>query len=142
MSEMKDMNEGVAILLARMESNPEDFEYTGLERGRFYEVSDTLKKRLSSDAPKWDWFSALTAEEVEALTAAYIEMKRKNFTKDVMAKLLVEEKSGIDNPWGEVQMRQNTNLIHQQALQLEAFQAAREERMKQIKQEYTYDRTI
>ena len=91
------MNEGVKLLIARMESNPEDFEDRDFEpntgritRGKFKGVADMLKKRLSGERPAWDAMNVLTTEEIEALTAAYLEMERKKFTNGIMAKLLEE----------------------------------------------------
>jgi hypothetical protein len=93
------MNEGVKILIDRMESNPEDFEDRDFEpntgkitRGKFRSIADLLRKRLSGESPAWDAMNVLTTEEIEALTAAYVEMERKKFTNGVMAKLLEEDK--------------------------------------------------
>jgi hypothetical protein len=90
------MNEGVQILIDRMESNPEDFaerdfdENGKMSRGKFRSVAELLKKRLSGERPAWDAMNVLTTEEIEALTAAYVKMERKKFTNGVMAKLLEE----------------------------------------------------
>jgi hypothetical protein len=93
------MNEGVKLLIDRMESNPEDFEDRDFEpntgritRGKFRSIADLLRKRLSGERPAWDAMNVLTTEEIEALTAAYVEMERKKFTNGVMAKLLEEDK--------------------------------------------------
>jgi hypothetical protein len=93
------MNEGVKLLIDRMESNPEDFEDRDFEpntgritRGKFKGVADMLKKRLSGERPAWDAMNVLTTEEIEALTAAYLQMERRKFTNGVMAKLLEEDK--------------------------------------------------
>lgn len=93
------MNEGVKLLIDRMESNPEDFEDRDFEpntgritRGKFKGVADMLKKRLSGERPAWDAMNVLSTEEIEALTAAYVKMERKKFTNGVMAKLLEEDK--------------------------------------------------
>jgi hypothetical protein len=93
------MNEGVKILIDRMESNPEDFEDRDFEpntgritRGKFKGVADMLKKRLSGERPAWDAMNVLSTEEIEALTAAYVKMERKKFTNGIMAKLLEGDK--------------------------------------------------
>jgi hypothetical protein len=93
------MNEGVKILIDRMGTNPEDFGERDFEpntgriiRGRFQSVASVLKKRLSGESPAWDAMNVLTTEEIEALTAAYVEMERKKFTNNIMAKLLEEDK--------------------------------------------------
>jgi len=92
------MNEGVKILIERMESNPEDFcssdfePHTGkITRGRYVWIADYLKKRLAGTAEPWYMEGALTPAEMEALMAAYIQFERKRFTERVMKDLLVDE---------------------------------------------------
>lgn len=92
------MNEGVKILIERMESNPEDFyssdfePHTGkITRGRYVWIADYLKKRLAGTAEPWYMEGALTPEEMEALMAAYTQFERKRFTERVMKDLLVDE---------------------------------------------------
>jgi hypothetical protein len=92
------MNEGVKILIERMESNPEDFcssdfePHTGkITRGRYVWIADYLKKRLAGTAEPWYMEGALTPEEMEALMAAYTQFERKRFTERVMKDLLVAE---------------------------------------------------
>jgi len=92
------MNEGVKILIERMESNPEDFyssdfePHTGkITRGRYVWIADYLKKRLAGTAEPWYMEGALTPEEMEALMTAYIQFERKRFTERVMKDLLVDE---------------------------------------------------
>lgn len=92
------MNEGVKILIERMESNPEDFYSSDFEpttgritRGRYVWIADYLKKRLAGTAEPWYMEGALTPEEMEALMAAYIQFERKRFTERVMKDLLVNE---------------------------------------------------
>ena len=92
------MNEGVKILIERMESNPEDFcssdfePHTGkITRGKYLWIADYLKKRLAGTAEPWYMEGALTPAEMEALMAAYIQFERKRFTERVMKDLLVDE---------------------------------------------------
>lgn len=92
------MNEGVKILIERMESNPEDFYSSDFEpttgritRGRYVWIADYLKKRLAGTAEPWYMEGALTPEEMEALMAAYTQFERKRFTERVMKDLLVDE---------------------------------------------------
>jgi hypothetical protein len=92
------MNEGVKILIERMESNPEDFcssdfePHTGkITRGKYLWIADYLKKRLAGTAEPWYMEGALTPEEMEALMAAYTQFERKRFTERVMKDLLVDE---------------------------------------------------
>jgi hypothetical protein len=70
------MNKGIEILLARMESNPEEFEY-----------------RIDMDCDKWtnlfrDYESVLEPEDVEAYKSARRKMLQDKFTSEVMKELL------------------------------------------------------
>lgn len=100
------MNEGVQILIDRMKSNPEDFAERDfgsdgrITQGKFRSVADLLRKRLSGESPAWDAMNVLTTEEIEALTAAYVEMERQRFTTSVMAKLLEDKEE--ENRYGVI----------------------------------------
>lgn len=98
------MNEGVKLLIDRMESNPEDFaerdfdDNGKMSRGKFRSIADLLRKRLSGESAAWDAMNVLTTEEIEALTAAYLQMERKRFTNSIMAKLLAEKLEDEEGP--------------------------------------------
>lgn len=91
---------GVKILVERMESNPEDFEegtfdYARdryIETRRFRYVRKCLEEVFKNpDSDKWVEWRYLTAEERDALMAAFIKMERKKFDKSIMDLLLAEE---------------------------------------------------
>lgn len=91
------MNEGVKILIDRMESNPEDFETNfgdlsraEIHRGRFASVGAALRERMNGEKDKWEHRKLLTEEELTALDEAYLKLARKRFTENIMAKLLAE----------------------------------------------------
>jgi hypothetical protein len=92
------MNQGIEILIARMKSNPEDFaerdfDGTGkMTQGKFRSISLALKKRLAGESPGWDLINILTTQEIDALTAAYVEMERKKFSEGIIARVLEEPK--------------------------------------------------
>ena len=70
------MNKGIEILLERMKSNPEEFEY-----------------RIDLDADRWtilfrDYESVLEPEDVEAYKSARRKMLQDKFTEAVMKELL------------------------------------------------------
>jgi hypothetical protein len=70
------MNKGIEILLERMKSNPEEFEY-----------------RIDMDCDKWtnlfrDYESVLEPEDVEAYKSARRKMLQDKFTSEVMRELL------------------------------------------------------
>ena len=71
---IEDMNEGVQILLARMQTNPEEF----INSGKWQFLQDGIKdKRLSF----------LDSEEIQALDNGLKEMYRQKFTAMVLTKL-------------------------------------------------------
>ena len=71
---IEDMNEGVQILLARMQTNPEEF----INSGKWQFLQDGIKdKRLSFLYP----------EEIQALDNGLKEMYRHKFTAMVLTKL-------------------------------------------------------
>lgn len=91
--------DGVKILLARMETNPEDFvatekEATGrLTRPKFHAVSELLRKAVMSQPTKSDeYWMCLSKEERHALINAYRNLKRKEFSNGVMKTLMADEK--------------------------------------------------
>jgi hypothetical protein len=90
------MNEGVKILIERMETNPDDFfdgkmdVRTGdYRRGKFTHIAEDIKHALEGGAV-FTFLHVLTKEEVSALTAAFIELLRKRYTEKVMRDLLEE----------------------------------------------------
>jgi len=79
------MNKGVEILLERMKSNPEEFEY-----------------RIDMDCDKWtnlfrDYESVLEPEDVEAYKSARRKMLQDKFTSEVMKELL--DPKPLTNPY-------------------------------------------
>tara|TARA_R110000822_G_scaffold24990_1_gene75856 strand:+ start:200 stop:571 length:372 start_codon:yes stop_codon:yes gene_type:complete len=81
------MNQGVEIILARMDSHPEEF--IGELRGNWRWVTDALDKQNT------DGMQFLTGEEKTALREKYIELVRGQFTKNVMQQLLRDKDGGV-----------------------------------------------
>ena len=71
---IKDMNDGVQILLARMQTHPEEF--IGSDKWMFL-----------SDAIRDERLSFLHPEEVAALDNGLKELYRQKFTAKILAKL-------------------------------------------------------
>lgn len=90
--------EGIKILIARMETNPEDFELHG--DARFLGLARTLEMGLRN--PKemevyQDW-NCLHKREQDALLNAYKEMGRRRFSQGIMQTLLEEKKMEMIKP--------------------------------------------
>ena len=77
------MNQGVEILLARMDSNPDEFTTA---RGKWDWVMDGVNRRVA-DKDK-DVLAYLTDEEAQALYDKMQVLARDGFTRNVMETLL------------------------------------------------------
>lgn len=85
------MNQGIEILLARMDSHPQEFCREAMY-GHYGRWTATIDKVLAIGG-------SFTDEERKALTTKLYELERERFTQDVMKKLLhePEEKTiGVD----------------------------------------------
>lgn len=81
------MLEGVRILIARMESNPEEFVYDTTQHlytPKFFHVTEQMN-RILQGSTEYNMFSHLTAEEKTALLVAFRKMMRQAFTAQVIA---------------------------------------------------------
>jgi hypothetical protein len=85
---MTELSNAVTVLIARMESHPEDFE----PRNKFANVADALYGMLGlvQDIPRSAyWF--LTDADKEALTEAWKKYHRTAMDKEVMTKIFDED---------------------------------------------------
>lgn len=80
------MNQGVEILLARMDSNPEEFTTA---RGKWDWIMDGVNRRVAGKDK--DVLAYLTDEETRALYDKMQVLARDGFTRNVIATLLPEE---------------------------------------------------
>jgi len=105
------MNKGVEILIARMKSNPEDFDY----EGRFSTYGVTLSEMAIGLVQGSKVLYFLPDEDHTALIAAWNEHMRQKFTNNVM-KTLVEDPPQLVEQKGRVYPSgQRTALDNQQA---------------------------
>jgi hypothetical protein len=79
------MNEGVKILLERMKTNPEEFDFNGRD-GKW----ENLVYRYS------DW---LDEEDKIAFRDAMKQMRQEKFTQEIMKELLAPEDDSLGKPW-------------------------------------------
>ena len=91
------MNEGVKVLIERMKTNPEDFEYThdknhqyGMKQGRFYWVTEQIQSYLTNQNSH-HYLTLLKQEDIDALVNAFKERHEQEFTDKVMRDLFKEE---------------------------------------------------
>ncbi len=84
------VSDGVALLIQRMKSHPEEFD---VERGKWHHVLQVVHERVhhiykTSGVIPDAWMSD---HEVRSIWSAYKELKQKKFHSWVMEKLLVNE---------------------------------------------------
>ena len=83
-----ELNQGVQILLARMDSNPEEFTTV---RGKWDWVMEGVNRRVAGKDK--DVLAYLTNEEAQALYDKMQVLARDGFTRNVMATLLPDDES-------------------------------------------------
>ena len=76
---IEDMNEGVQILLARMEAHPEEF----MANGKWHFISDAFTSTSHAE----DRLRFLEKEEIKALQDGLKKMYRDKFTATILSKL-------------------------------------------------------
>lgn len=85
----EEMNDGVCILIARMESNPEDFALRGPRDHDSYVMGrfPSMSWRQLADMVVEEDKQIFTKEEKAAISAALIKVSRTNFTAKVLERL-------------------------------------------------------
>ena len=81
------MNQGVQILLDRMDTNPEEFEDYG---GKWGDITSAILARVKETTESKDYgkpLPFLTDPEVNALYDKLEDVRRENFTADVLRRL-------------------------------------------------------
>jgi hypothetical protein len=90
MSEMEaeqvELSDGVALLLQRMESHPEEFKDPAL--GKWNHVLSVVEERIFNPQGKRRAEPWMSDEEVRAIWSGYTKLKQKSFHSFVMKKLL------------------------------------------------------
>ena len=79
------MNAGVEILLGRMESHPEEFQWDNGTRWVW------LLRMLDGEDPEGRDLSFLPDEEIQALRSKFNSIQGEAFTRTVMRELLVDD---------------------------------------------------
>lgn len=83
----EQISDGVALLLRRMETNPEEFSESPTRGGKWSHIVNALEARINGhNAESW-----MSDYEVQILWETYCRVKQKEFHEGVMRKLLVEE---------------------------------------------------
>lgn len=88
------ISEGVALVLRRMETNPEEFSESPTRGGKWAHIINVVEARINGHKLE-SWMSDY---EVQILWETYCRVKQKEFHEGVMRKLLVEESMAITIP--------------------------------------------
>ena len=94
----EELCDGVKMLIERMQTNPEDFEYDGKLQGYSNSMEELLRKP-SAHQPMW----YLNETEKRALVDAYTSMFKANFTAGVVQAILAPKPDydiNMDRPYG------------------------------------------
>ena len=81
------VSEGVALVLRRMETNPEEFSESPTRGGKWAHIINVVEARINGHKLE-SWMSDY---EVQILWETYCRTKQKEFHEGVMRKLLVAE---------------------------------------------------
>lgn len=107
----EQISEGVALLLRRMETNPEEFSESPTRGGKWSHIVNALEARINGhNAESW-----MSDYEVQILWETYCRVKQKEFHEGVMRKLLVEEEptfSGVTSMYFSPPLRTGGGGIH------------------------------
>jgi hypothetical protein len=108
---MAELSNAVTVLIARMESHPEDFElYSGGKYPKFGGTADALYGLAGLDAEKAGALWFLPDADKEALIAAWKKYHLAKFEKDVMEKI-------FDDGEAEREAEELKRRIHYQQMQ-------------------------
>ena len=131
---MELKNKGVEILLARMESNPEEFElgYYGNTKRWDWVLKGVLsrieRKHKSTIDHPLD-LPYLSDDEVNALHRKYMSIQGDSFTKRVMGELLserdplIEDGLAYHHPYNTNDSDQKSDMVEQMKLAIEQMKA-------------------
>jgi hypothetical protein len=85
------VSEGVALLLRRMETNPEEFSESPLRGGKWSHIINAVEARINGhQAESW-----MSDYEVQILWETYCRVKQDEFHGVVMRKMLVGDEPPI-----------------------------------------------
>lgn len=97
------MNKGVEILLARMHSNPQEFEEGN---PKWASIIAPLLQFFDEQRP-YNPYPFLTPEEMLALHTEYLSIQGEVFTREVLSQLLADDPTP---PYAELSLAQQLTL--------------------------------
>jgi hypothetical protein len=121
---MTELSNTVTVLIARMESHPEDFELHGKHRAKFAGTAESLYGLCGMDKERADAFWFLNDADKQALIDAWKQFHCKQHEKEVLNAI-------FDESYYERQQEQEREMVRmkQQMYQAQANQAAMSSRI-------------
>lgn len=117
-----ELSNAVTVLIARMESHPDDFELWGPHRAKFAGTAEALCGLVGIDEDKKNAFWYLSDADKEALIAAWKKLHLAKFEKDVMETIFDD---GYEQRQREAEMQRTNMQLQQQAYQRAQMQNQR-----------------
>lgn len=107
---MTELSNAVTVLIARMESHPEDFElYSSKHRAKFAQTAEALYGLVGMDKEKAGAYWFLTDADKEALIEAWKKYHRTAMEKEVMERIFDD---GAEEREAEVKRLQAQQRAH------------------------------
>lgn len=118
---MAELSNAVTVLIARMESHPEDFEiYTGGSRPKFAGTAESLYGLAGLDEAKAGAFWFLPDAYKEALIEAWKKYHCTRFEKDVMETIFDDGEAEREAEELKRKMQHQMHVMQQRAYQQQA----------------------
>jgi hypothetical protein len=113
---MTELSNAVTVLIARMESHPEDFEMYGAQKAKFGDVADALYglAGLGKERAGSYWF--LTDADKEALIEAWKKYHRAEMERAVMDTIFDDGEAEREAEMEKLKMRQQMYQAQQAAM--------------------------
>lgn len=103
---MSELSNAVTVLIARMESHPEDFSLYTPHRAKFAGTAEALYGMVGMDPAKAGAYWFLTDADKEALIEAWKKYHRTAMEKEVMEKIFDDGEGERESAKVEMQMKQ------------------------------------
>jgi len=117
-----ELSNAVTVLIARMESHPEDFESYGPRRGKFVGTADSLYGLCGLDTEKKNAFWFLSDADKQALIEAWKKFHCKQHEKEVM-EMIFDEGYDERQREQEAQMQAMKQRMYQQQMAAQQIKA-------------------
>jgi hypothetical protein len=116
---MTELSNAVTVLIARMESHPEDFNTTGLGNPKFRDVADALYGLAGLDKERAGSYWFLSDADKQALIEAWKKYHRAEMEKEIMSAIFDD---GAEEREAELERQRQRAHINAQMARIGAAQ--------------------